>query len=134
VGRLLPLPQPLAVGPNRPPRRAKFTHSKFKRADDLDNPTPRQKRILDIEIHSGELASASFFRHSIPQSEEERQRYLRVLLTWDWGLANTSRVLACHCCTLFYAAGFILLLMPALYTFVEVTRYTINHLFPKTLG
>jgi hypothetical protein len=32
VGRLLPLPQPLAVGPNRPPRRAKFTHSKFKRA------------------------------------------------------------------------------------------------------
>ena len=32
VGRPLPLPQPLAVGPNRPPRRAKFTHSKFKRA------------------------------------------------------------------------------------------------------
>jgi hypothetical protein len=28
----LPLPKPLAVGPNRPPRRAKFTHSKFKRA------------------------------------------------------------------------------------------------------
>ena len=32
VGRPLPLPQPLAVGSNRPPRRAKFTHSKFKRA------------------------------------------------------------------------------------------------------
>src|SRR6516162_5101001 len=31
-GPPLPLPQPLAVGPNRPPRRAKFTHSKFKRA------------------------------------------------------------------------------------------------------
>ena len=29
----MPLPQPLAVGPNRPPRRAKFTHSKFKRAE-----------------------------------------------------------------------------------------------------
>jgi hypothetical protein len=32
VGHPLPLPQPLAVGPNRPPRPAKFTHSKFKRA------------------------------------------------------------------------------------------------------
>jgi hypothetical protein len=35
-GRPLPLPQPLAVGPNRPPRRAKFTHSEFKRANDID--------------------------------------------------------------------------------------------------
>jgi dephospho-CoA kinase len=32
VGRPLPLPRPLAVGPNRPPRSAKFIHSKFKRA------------------------------------------------------------------------------------------------------
>ena len=32
VGRPLPLPQPLAVGSNRPPRLAIFTHSKFKRA------------------------------------------------------------------------------------------------------
>jgi hypothetical protein len=32
VGRSLPLPQPLAVGPNRPPRLAKFTHTKFNRA------------------------------------------------------------------------------------------------------
>src|SRR6201987_1184372 len=31
VGRPLPLPQPLPVGSNRPARRAKFTHSKFKR-------------------------------------------------------------------------------------------------------
>ena len=36
VGRPLPLPQPLAVGSNRPPRRAKFTHSKFKRTRFLD--------------------------------------------------------------------------------------------------
>src|SRR5271166_3751654 len=32
VGRPLSLPQPLAVEPNLPPWRAKFTHSKFKRA------------------------------------------------------------------------------------------------------
>src|SRR6516162_5278049 len=31
-GPPLPPPQPLAVGPNQPPRPAKFTHSKFKRA------------------------------------------------------------------------------------------------------
>jgi hypothetical protein len=50
VGRPSPLPQPLAVGSNRPPRRAKFTHSKFKRA------------TLILAIFTGLLAVATWMQ------------------------------------------------------------------------
>ena len=52
VGRPLPLPQPLAVGSNRPPRRAKFTHSKFKRAMNTlifrNSPIPHKPANRDV--------------------------------------------------------------------------------------
>src|ERR1700746_218719 len=59
VGRPLPLPQPLAVGPNRPPRRAKFTHSKFKRASYMRLPTCRN-RSLSSSLPAGARRSYGY--------------------------------------------------------------------------
>jgi hypothetical protein len=97
--------------------------------DDLDRVTSRQKRILDIGTHQGELNSVSFFQHRTPQSDDDRRSYVEILLRWHWGLADTSRVTECYCCAIAYSVGFVLLLVPALCTFLEVTRYTIDHLF-----
>ena len=89
----------------------------------LKNITSRQKRILKLDTHQDELHSVSFFQHN-----PEHVPVIQVL-TWDWGLADTSRVLCCHVCAVFYAAGFVLLLIPTAATFVEVVLYTILHLF-----
>jgi hypothetical protein len=64
VGRLLPLPQPLAVGPNRRPRRAKFTHSKFKRATIIDNVFPDDNEFV---VTAGQITAASY--HAGPFSD-----------------------------------------------------------------
>src|SRR6516162_299248 len=67
VGRPLPLPQPLAVEPNRPPRRAKFTHSKFKRARKVFGSQNRDLRRLllygqsrQTEVHPSQTIGGHF--------------------------------------------------------------------------
>jgi hypothetical protein len=91
--------------------------------------TPRQKRLLDFEAQQGVLNSVSFFRNPGSQSRAELRDTLRELITWDWGLADTSRVFWCYICTALYIAGFAFLLIPAACTFLDVTRYTISQLF-----
>jgi hypothetical protein len=95
----------------------------------VDGITPRQKRLLDFKTNEGVLNSVSFFRNPGSQLPMELRNTLRELITWDWGLADTSRVVWCYICTALYSAGFAFLLIPAACTFLDVTRYTISRLF-----